>query len=258
MKRDFTMVELLVVIAVVAIFAALLAPAAAGVPETAGRTANCVGNLKRIGTGVAMYADANNGWQPLNAYSWTRNLDSGGSGFRNSFGVLISEYVGEKEYVGSYSGSAPNHYQGQVFRCPDDPDSYKQWTNSYSAINFNIMAHNIASAKAYMIPFKQLRAPSSTMCIMDAKQHTNNHPRGFINAIGYWHKGAWRNNAPLAVDTNGNGIRDSKDDKPDNHFNGAAFRHDSGNSLNSLFCDGHVQTLNEEEWVNQLLWGKTK
>jgi prepilin-type N-terminal cleavage/methylation domain-containing protein/prepilin-type processing-associated H-X9-DG protein len=55
MKKGFTLVELLVVIAVIAILAALLFPVFAAARER-GRQAACASNLKQIGTALHLYA----------------------------------------------------------------------------------------------------------------------------------------------------------------------------------------------------------
>ncbi|MCX7866815.1 MAG: DUF1559 domain-containing protein [Limisphaera sp.] len=59
----FTLVELLVVIAVVALLAGLLLPALAAAHEKA-RRANCISNLRQIHLAIAMYADDHHDWLP--------------------------------------------------------------------------------------------------------------------------------------------------------------------------------------------------
>lgn len=55
-RRGFTLIELLVVIAIIAILAAILFPVFARAKEQS-RRAKCLGNLKQLGTAMALYAD---------------------------------------------------------------------------------------------------------------------------------------------------------------------------------------------------------
>lgn len=237
-KICFTLIELLVVIAIIAILAAILLPALNSARER-GRTASCINNLKQIGTGVAMYADEFDGWQPINAYAWSENPDTSGNGFINSYGYLIAEYIGEMGYRDSFSGESVNTHDNGIFRCPGDDAQTQYWSNSYAPPTFNIMGHSMSYVEAYQIPFKSMKSSlSSTLLIMDSAMMESGgkkYPGGHIMPVGYWNTdGTWRTNTA------------SK----------AAFRHSGNKTINSVFCDGHVQNLEKAAWENPALWGK--
>ena len=64
MKRQgFTLIELIIVISIIAIFAAVLFPTYSKARETARRT-SCASNLQQIGVALNMYAQAYDGHYP--------------------------------------------------------------------------------------------------------------------------------------------------------------------------------------------------
>ena len=256
MKKTFTLIELLIVIGIVTLLAGLLIPVHGDV-RGAAEAASCLGNLKQIGSGLMMYIENNNDWQPVNNYAWTGN---GSNSFRNSFGALLAPYVEPDFRDKGYAGNAPAKYQTKVFRCSADPTAYRYWPNSYGAVNGNIMPQATA-ANGGIIQITKLKNPAGTMCIMDAApmrvSDTDIRPGTFIRTIGVYFKGAWNTTTsagaqPLLIDTNNNGIKDSN--KAAVPFNGAAFRHD--NMINAVYCDGHVDTLDEAKWANEESWGR--
>jgi prepilin-type N-terminal cleavage/methylation domain-containing protein len=110
-RAAFTLIEMLVVIAVVALLAALLFPAISGAKARAQKTV-CMNNLRQINLGLHMYLDDQNNNSPGN----TNATDSPFVSWTN-YRQLINKYVGIK------GASSP---QDKVFACPADSFFYDQ------------------------------------------------------------------------------------------------------------------------------------
>ena len=76
-RRAFTLVELLVVVAIIGVLVALLLPAIQAARASARRT-QCVNNMRQVGLAIHQYADVHKGRFPLQAFhNKTATSDSG-------------------------------------------------------------------------------------------------------------------------------------------------------------------------------------
>jgi prepilin-type N-terminal cleavage/methylation domain-containing protein len=151
-RQGFTLVELLVVLAVIAILSALLLPAIQKVREAANRT-RCENNLKQIGLALHNYHDTYEAFPPggqttavpLPANLTCNNLSGSATSCQAPWTVLILPFMEQKNVYASYvtstaasvgpsfasfqglpfdSGAANYSNQflrNKAFECPTDP-----------------------------------------------------------------------------------------------------------------------------------------
>jgi prepilin-type N-terminal cleavage/methylation domain-containing protein len=107
LKRAFTLMEMLVVIAIIGILAALLFPGLSAERAKAQRVV-CLNNLRQINVAVRLYADELNDATPS-------------PGIAASSTNHLPLYFGYKELVKKYLGSqAASSAQDKIFACPAD------------------------------------------------------------------------------------------------------------------------------------------
>ena len=148
--RGFTLLELLVVVAIMAILAALLLPALRAAKAKAQRTV-CLNSLKQINVAVILYAGDNHDSLPASANTGDNKIGS------NSFQIYYKPLV--MTYAGLRGAPSP---QDKVFACPADTFYYGEtdfaWhsggffsaANDYTSYGFN--GQGGASTPPFTIP----------------------------------------------------------------------------------------------------------
>ena len=129
MRKQFTLIELLVVIAIIAILAAMLLPALSAARERA-RNANCMSQLKQIGTANMLYAQDNKDSIAVNhsersagqLVEYTRSVSDVSPGRK----LLVGNYFGMNLNWDGVSAVTDAVRDGarKIFKCPSDNGNY--------------------------------------------------------------------------------------------------------------------------------------
>ncbi len=194
-KRAFTLVELLVVLAIIGVLAALLLPAMARAKAKAQSTA-CLGNLKQLGLAFQLYLDDNQNTFPTAAH-------------RSAVGAQPEDWIwwqvtGETMRDAHASSIAPylGGFDTRYFRCPSDQDALDReetwrtthqefYTFSYSLNAFSNegMASFISRDRSTILLNKQgaIVNPSLKIMLAEEKGSSQDGPgSAFVN------DGAWQ------------------------------------------------------------------
>ena len=120
--RAFTLIELLIVVAIIAVLAAVLFPVFAQAREKARQT-NCLANYHQIGQAIPMYASDYDGVTPPDGGSFTGLIADSRPYIKNDGIFICPDDFDRQEERRPGSYRMPSLYQGKLLSC-GWPDPY--------------------------------------------------------------------------------------------------------------------------------------
>jgi prepilin-type N-terminal cleavage/methylation domain-containing protein/prepilin-type processing-associated H-X9-DG protein len=273
-RNGFTLVELLVAMAIIGVLVAILLPAVQSAREASRRT-SCRNNLKQIGLAASNYHDTFTMYPPGWIGVTNREFDANGpSGL--SWGALclpqIEQYAAAKSLKNKVSVTDPSNatlqtLKVEVFRCPSDigPDTFSvalqpphvnpdlpenfatvNYIGSFGSTDYHPCASNAVGVPC---PGNGVFYLNSSVKVGDIRDGTSNTmlvgERRSNKTLPTPIYGTWIGAPPGGVEAIGRvlGASDYPPNDPANHFEAYSSFHPG--SVNVVLCDGSVQTINE-------------
>jgi prepilin-type N-terminal cleavage/methylation domain-containing protein/prepilin-type processing-associated H-X9-DG protein len=247
-RRAFTLIELIVVIAIVALLVGLLLPAL-GAARRAGWSARCLSNQRQLALGLGLYADA---YKDVLVPHRAPNLPGGtgnpanwyeignGRKFRPTWIAWIGQYVGIYAFAEPRTDADRQDFESPVYVCPVVRERTDERNAAYG-YNYQFLGNSrITNGRYHNFPVARwrVRTPDRTFVAGDSLGTAAAFPPSA--RLPYHNDGreeAAVGNEAFSIDPPRMTPRSDMASHP--HRNGVDPRHDG--KVIGMFADGHAR-----------------
>lgn len=244
-KSAFTLIELLTVIAIIGILAAIIIPTVGSVRKKA-QSVRCTSNLRQIGVAIRVFANDNKGMMVPYRGEPSNPLIPTSQGWL--WTELLIPYMGFKvDKLPQLPGSfAEKDYRGEkdfFYICPSSeiPVAHRSWGNY--AIHPVIMKSTNGAKPNF--PISRVQRPSGVIIIADGSVDivTTGETGGSAsdNASQYFNKTYPYTSDPISAVFRAPVTEELGNKNEDGQIGWFRYRHN--NSVNCLYLDGHVKSI---------------
>ncbi len=171
-RHGFTLIEMLVVIAIISILASMLAPSLRNALESA-KSISCANNIKQIGTAMMSYCGDNNSSLPSGALTFGTSVISWDDQFCIYDGRDWPQSIKNLKYLSTVTYQ---EYQSPLYLCPggDIDNGFGSWARSYSLNQYGgTNGYGIAKTEVVSVKITSVKKPSDTI-VLTERIMTNN------------------------------------------------------------------------------------
>lgn len=207
-KRAFTLIELMVVIAIIGLLVTILIPSLGRARSTAKGTV-CLSRLRTLGQGFVLYANANRdvmvpGRMPNVSNEQIRMRILGGIKFRPTFLAMMGNEVGIPPFDDPKPSRLENdrfgqpgdrqNYSNSMYVCSETPDWVDERNGSFG-YNYQFLGNSrlrdpniLTSYKNWPVTLSRVRTPAACVAIADSM--------GTAASYSRFQRAAYQDNAP--------------------------------------------------------------